>query len=344
MFYEEKCTLCGECLMKCHYLAYPEKKAKEEFKKLINGEPSPVTSECITCVACNMICPEGANPFDLINIRQEETGTFKFAKRMLKMFDMGVKTPSKVIQGEPGKPVMSLCLFGDMLPGVFEGQLYDGLTFLQGGDYFCWIGMVHTARPSLVNKKNIQTFVDNLASSGAEEIILFHDDCYATLTIKVKEFDISVPFKPIHIIEYLRDYVKNHRDQVNKFNMKVAYQQPCASRYTFEKDKILDELFELIGAERVKRKYDKEEALCCGGIQSAMENVSVEEENMWRMKNIMDAKEAGAEAFIFLCPLCIGGLRGRAKGQGMEPYILSNLVRVALGEKLTHGGAGKKLD
>jgi Fe-S oxidoreductase len=70
----------------------------------------------------------------------------------------------------------------------------------------------------------------------------------------------------------------------------------------------------------------------------------VEEENMWRMKNIMDAKEAGAEAFIFLCPLCIGGLRGRAKGQGMEPYILSNLVRVALGEKLTHGGAGKKLD
>ena len=302
MFYEEKCTLCGECLMKCHYLAYPEKKAKEEFKKLINGEPSPVTSECITCVACNMICPEGANPFDLINIRQEETGTFKFAKRMLKMFDMGVKTPSKVIQGEPGKPVMSLCLFGDMLPGVFEGQLYDGLTFLQGGDYFCWIGMVHTARPSLVNKKNIQTFVDNLASSGAEEIILFHDDCYATLTIKVKEFDISVPFKPIHIIEYLRDYVKNHRDQVNKLNMKVAYQQPCASRYTFEKDKILDELFELIGAERVKRKYDKEEALCCGGIQSAMENVSVEEENMWRMKNIMDAKEAGAEAFIFLCP------------------------------------------
>ncbi len=43
-----------------------------------------------------MICPEGANPFDLINERQEETGTFKFAKRILKMFDMGVKTPSKM--------------------------------------------------------------------------------------------------------------------------------------------------------------------------------------------------------------------------------------------------------
>ena len=74
-----------------------------------------------------------------------------------------------------------------------------------------------------------------------------------------------------------------------------------------------------------------------------MDNVSAEEENSWRMKNIMDAKEAGAGAFVFLCPLCIMGNRGRAKAQGMEPYILSNLVRVALGEELTHGGAGKKL-
>jgi len=344
MFYEDKCTLCGECLMKCQYLAYSEKKAKEEFKKLINGEDSEVTSKCVTCVACNMYCPEGANPFDLINQRQEETGTFKLSKRVLKMFDNSVKTPSKIIEGSPNKPVMNLCLFGDAFPGIFEGQLFEGLTLLKGGDYFCWIGMVHTGRPSLVNKENIKRYVDNLAKTGADEIICFHDDCYATLTNKVKEFDIPLPFKPIHIIEYLRDYVKEHSDQINKLNIKVAYQQPCASRYTFEKDTILDELFELIGAQRVKRMYDRESALCCGGIQGAMENVSKEEENRWRMKNIMDAKEAGAEAFVFLCPLCIPGLRGRAKAQGMEPYILSNLVRVALGEELSHGGAGKKLE
>lgn len=62
MFYEDRCTLCGECLMKCPYLAYPEDKAKEEMRKLINGEPSSVTSECITCVACNTYCPEGGKP------------------------------------------------------------------------------------------------------------------------------------------------------------------------------------------------------------------------------------------------------------------------------------------
>jgi Fe-S oxidoreductase len=340
MFYKEKCTLCGECLMKCPYLAYTEEKAKKEFKKLIDGEPTPVTSDCITCAACNMICPEGANPFDLINDRQEETGTFELTKQAQMTLGMGSRLRSKVIEGEPGKPVMNLCVMGDLHPGVIEGQLFEGLTLLKGSDYFCYFGLIHAGTPSVV-KDNAQTFVDNLAKTGAKEIICYHDDCYSMLANKVKEYGIALPFKPIHIIEYLRDYVKEHENQIKKLGMKIAYQQPCASRYTFEKDKILDELFQLIGAERVSRKYDREDALCCGNAQAGMVNVSKEVEVEWRMKNIMDAKEAGAKAMVFLCPVCVLGLRGRSKAQGLEPYLLSNLVRLALGEELTHGGAGK---
>ncbi len=340
MFDKTKCTLCGECLMRCPYLAYPEDKAKTEFKKLIDGENTLVTANCITCAACNMFCPEGANPFDLINERQEETGSFKMTEDAIRMFNLGSAIPSKIIKGKPEKPVISTCVLGDLVFGVFEGQLFDGMTFLKGGDYFCYLGWIHGGRPSML-KENAQKFVDNLAKSGAKEIILFHDDCYAMLANKIKEYAIELPFKPIHIIEYLRDYVKKNVDQVNKLNIKIAYQQPCASRYTFEKDKILDELFELIGVERVKRKYDRENALCCGSTQGLMINISKEEQNEWRMKNIIDAREAGAEAIVFLCPICTLSLRSRAKAQGLEPYIISNLVRVALGEELTHGGAGK---
>ncbi len=343
MFYEEKCTLCGECLMKCAYLAYPEEKAKAEFKKLIDGESTPVTSECITCCACNMYCPEGANPFDLINQRQEETGTFPASEKSLGMMSMASQLPPEVTKGKPGKPVLNLCTV-DFVPGAIEGQLFDGLTITKGGDYFCYIGWIHVGKPSMV-EENAQKFVDNLAKVvkevGAKEVICYHDDCYALLANKVKEFGIKLPFKPVHIIEYLRDYVKANKDKVKKLNMKIAYQQPCASRYTFEKDKMLDELFELIGVERVDRKYDKMGALCCGGAQGGMTTFPKEEVEAWRMKNLMDAKEHGAEAMVFLCPLCALSLRSRAKAQDMEPYILSNLVRLALDEKLTVGGAGK---
>jgi Fe-S oxidoreductase len=339
MFYKEKCTLCGECLMKCPYISYSREKAIAEFENLINGMDSPVTAKCITCAACNMICPEGANPFDLINQRQEETGTFEVTKSWLRMMKMASKFPSKIIQGDPDKPALNLCSV-DILPGVIEGRLYEGLTILKGGDYFCYFGWIHAGKPSMV-EKNAQLFVDNLAKTGAEEIVLYHDDCYTMLTSKVDEYGIELPFKPIHIIDYLKDYVINHKDDIQKLNLKIAYQQPCASRYTFDKDQTLDELFELIGVERAERKYDKENALCCAGVIGEMINKSKEEMNKWKMANIMDAKEAGSEAFVFLCPLCALNLRTRAKTQGMEPYILSNLVRLSLGETLTQGGAGK---
>ncbi len=345
MFDEEKCTLCGHCLVECAYLAYPEKKAKIEFKKLIEGKPTPVTTECITCCACNTYCPEGANPFDLINQRQEETGTFKVTDQALSNMSMASQLPSKVLKGQLGKPIMNLCTVGDFLSGVIEGQLFDGLTFTKGGDYFCYIGWIHLGKPSKV-KENAAKFVNNLTKVandvGTKEVICFHDDCYALLANKAKEYGIRVPFKPVHIIEYMRDYCKAHADDIKKLNMKISYQQPCASRYTFNKDEMLDELFKLIDVERVPRKYDKMYALCCGGTQGAIANVTKEEVEKWRMKNIMDGKEHGAEAMVFLCPLCTLSLRSRAKAQDLEPYLLSNLVRLALGEELTVGGAGKK--
>lgn len=63
----------------------------------------------------------------------------------------------------------------------------------------------------------------------------------------------------------------------------------------------------ILGAEWVNRKYDRLGALCCGYSHGFMVNVSKEELVEKRMKNIMDTKDAGAEAMMFLCPcvLCI---------------------------------------
>ena len=42
-----KCTVCGECLMKCPVLEMGEEEAKVEFKRLLDGEPTQrVLDEC----------------------------------------------------------------------------------------------------------------------------------------------------------------------------------------------------------------------------------------------------------------------------------------------------------
>jgi Fe-S oxidoreductase len=340
MFSEEKCTLCGECIVKCNYMDYSEEKAKEEFKKLIKGEPSPITSECITCCACNMYCPEDADPFDLISRRMEETGTFIGGDRAANQMKGANYLPSSIKEGDPDKPIMSLCTV-NFIKGAIEGQLFEGLSIIQGGDYFCQIGFYHAGLPSMV-RDNAQKFITNVAKVVPDDnyLICFHDDCFMMLEHYAKDFGIEVPFKYIHIIEYLRDFVKKNPDKIEKLNMKIAYQQPCASRIGWDafrnKDKILDELFELLGVERVDREYDRERALCCTGVISP-------NDEYWKM-NIADAKKAGAEAMVFLCPMCCLYLRSKAQAEGLEPYFLTNLVREALGENLPQGKAGKMYD
>jgi len=315
--------------VKCQYVDFSKEKAKEEIDKLIKGEPASTIKECITCVACNQYCEKGANPFDLINQRQEETGLFEVSERSLDFFSAADMMPTKVISGQPGKPVMSLCVVGDSIPELFEGQLFEGMTFLKGGEYFCKIGWVHAGKESPV-RDGAQAVVKKLAVTKAKEIVFYHDDCYAMMTAKVKEYGIDLPFQPIHIIEYLLNYLKDHKDQIKKLNMKIAYQQPCASRYTPWKDEWLDELFHIIGVERVKRKYDRINALCCA---TPIVSTDRERASSTKNRNIKDALDAGAEAMVFLCPICFLSLRRRTREAGLDPIPLSNLCRLALGEK-----------
>ena len=89
--------------------------------------------------------------------------------------------------------------------------------------------------------------MDNLAATGAEEIICFHEDCYAMLVGKAPDYGIRVPFRPVHLYEYLLDYVKAHEKEITRLDLKVAHQPPCASRYSRDKDPLLDEIYDRIG-------------------------------------------------------------------------------------------------
>lgn len=66
-FNRESCTLCGLCLNQCPVMQLPLEEAKKEVKRLITKEESKyVLSKCNSCVSCNLICPQGANPYQLI--------------------------------------------------------------------------------------------------------------------------------------------------------------------------------------------------------------------------------------------------------------------------------------
>ena len=172
--------------------------------------------------------------------------------------------------------------------------------------------------------------VDNLAATGAGEIVCFHEDCYALLAVKAPEYGISVPFRPVHLFEYLLSFLKENEGAVQKLNLRVAYQRPCASRYSGDKDPLLDEIFQRIGVTRVEREYDRRHALCCGS--PLLARGDREGALQTGKRNLDDAVAHGAQFLAFLCPMCSQTLRFVCEPYGMARIAVSDLCRMALGE------------
>ena len=329
MWAASKCNLCGDCLVKCQYVDYDKEKAVAEIKALMEGKKAEILNKCITCCACREYCPTGADPHDLILRAQEKFGAFPITVKDANMMDLAFEVPNELIPGDPDKPVLSLCVMERQIPeGALDGQLFKGMSIVKGGDYFCLIGYVHVGKENPI-EKGAQKFIDKMASLG-KDIIFLHDDCYAMVHAKVRDYGISVPFRYMHLFEYLRNYLRDHQSRITPLGKKVAYQRPCASRYTPEKDLFLDEIFNLIGVERPPRKYERESAFCCTG---PIIRVFPELAQEVQAKNIDDAIECGADALITLCPVCDRILRRPTTARGLNKIFITDLCRMALGEK-----------
>ena len=338
MFDETKCEFCGKCLSKCNYIDVNGEKAGEELKKLYEDGNVEWLNDCITCFACNEYCPNGARPFDLIISRLEEKGTFLNEDQFEQVAEH-FRAKSEPRPVELKSRVISLCVMKNIVPWTVGGEIFENedLTVLRGLPYFCNVVFLHLGSESII-KERINKVIDNLAQSGAEEIIFFHEDCYALFTDMASKYGLDVPFKAVHLIEYLRDYLKENSDRVTKLNMNIAYQRPCASRFTPpEVEDILNEIFDMIGVNRVSREYDGVDALCCGtdiALPDMKLNLRKERLEPFRESNIKDAVDSGAEALVYQCPMCFRALHKNAASAGLNNYMVTDLCRLALGEEL----------
>jgi len=329
MFKQDMCDLCGDCLVDCQWMDIERSEAVEWLKAMIRGEDTPALKKCICCYACNELCPKGANPFDLMAELQEKyhsisTSDFIASQEAMFMFNKELQPPPQADR------IMTTCIYGNTHAHLIQGELFD-LPRIGGKPYFCYVLFTHIGGDS-IQKKHAQEFVDRVAKTGAKEVVCFHDDCYAMLTWWAPSYGIKVPFRAIHFTEYLVEYLEANKDRIKPINMKLAYQRPCASRLSPDKQYFVDELFELVGAKRVKRVYDRENALCCAGVKELLGTGDPKPD---QDKNILDAKNAGADAMVCLCPICNQVLSPVGKEHKLPIFFVSDIARMALGEKIS---------
>jgi Fe-S oxidoreductase len=309
--------------------------ARKEMEKMINGEDSFVLKECVTCFACDEYCPYSSHPFDLITELQEKFNTFNIPPQMIETTIMRYKPHDELRLKEidPEKPVLNKCAFPRTNAKNMEGKLFEDLQYVSGLSYFCNLLYHHVARDSVI-KERAPIILENIKKQGIKEMICFHDECYGFYTSYCTRNNIELPegFKPIHLFEYIYGYLKDHESEIKKLNMKIAYQRSCSNRFLPEIEKFVDNICDLIGVERVKRTYDRENALCCAAPFATFGKAHLR--TLTQDKNIQDMIENGAEACIFVCPMCQESMGSKVQRKGLKSYLLSDLARLALGETI----------
>jgi Fe-S oxidoreductase len=343
VFKPELCDLCGDCLVDCMFNEYSREEAVAERRALMAGEWAPILHDCASCHACNEFCPQGANPWDLVSKLQsvygEVTTANVWGERALRVDDARRGLPADPLP-EQSDVVLATCTVGDLNPGAFDSLLYAGLTALTGPEYYCCNALEYFGDEE-GSRALAQGFVDALSRHQPKEVICYHDACFFHLTYRLPEYGVQVPFRPVHLFEYLLHFVRANPGKVRPLGMRIAYQRPCSSRNAEDKEPFLDELLAAIGCERVPRRYDRANALCCGdvfnfrGLEDRAEEAA--------LRNINDARGHGANAMIYLCPSCLK-LYGRlCPKRGLAVYHVSELCQLALGEQVAGQSAAHVL-
>jgi len=274
----------------------------------------------------------------LIAERQEEKGLSPVPRPCSTMMKQGFPASDGNLEIEKGLDrVLDLCIMP--VQALLKGPLFEGLTVLPkdeaataatGHHFFCQLGDLHFGLSSVV-KERLPQVIENIAKLEAKEVVCFHDECYGTFTHFAPAYGLEVPFKPVHFFEYLFNRLQELKDRIKPVGMKVAYQRPCSAHLSPQADHFVDDIFNLIGVERVQREYDKENSMCCASIVMMQREAGRYELAIDMQKsNIADMQKAGAMGCVFNCPACMGRLAEPAMMSGVMPMFMHNICERAI--------------
>lgn len=339
-FDQELCRVCTShaCLVACRFIDVDGEHAGEEILRIARGEDSFVLRECLTCYACEEYCPSGNHPFYLIVERQEARGLSPVPDPLVKRaINLGVPFRGEPAVFEVNGPVLNMGAFSEHMH-LIQGKLFDGLAVMSTDvrkmfHYFCQLMYLHYGVGSII-KKRLPRVIATIAAHRPAEVICFHDECYGTYTSYCPAVGIDVPFTPVHFFDFLYNRLRSLEKIVRPLNLTVAYQRPCSSRLSPDRHHFVKDICDLVGAELVKREYDDENALCCGGtVQGQKREGSRKRAEEIQRKNIEDIKQSGAQVCLFNCPACYQTLGPKVAAEGIEPLYMSDMCRLAIGEK-----------
>lgn len=348
MFNENTCLRCGICLEKCPTMQLPIEIAKEEISKMIETRISEkIIKECTGCGYCNIICPTGSNPVELIReLRMKnhrENGvrcigiiSEEMPYNLMKIgFEIDKEQKQQQIIKYENPPKCDTMFYLGCGISYFYQELANTKLFedfpLLGGMKYCCSAYAYSYFGEKESKIKGLEFYEKLKTLGIKKLITFCPGCdtmirniYPSI---IEDFNIEAQT----VIEYfIEKYHKGEFKIKQKINKRIAFQDPCTWRI-YDK-KIYDgprEFLEILGAEVVEMKYNRENSHCCGlpvSSSSRKLGTKIAEER------ISEAENINADIIAHICTGCLSNLSTYAIKRNINSYYITELAQMAIGE------------
>jgi len=351
-----KCTLCGECFHQCPVMQLPLDVAKDEIRRLVDGQDTKrVLQKCTSCFACNFVCPEGCNPTQrILDVWHERSLSRGVPVRaMYYTPDSALNFRTYVVDRLPADEKALVKSWADTSP--CQEVFYPGCN---------WITVPYLARTKLLDGVNIRGSLNlccgetyyrtgqyDMAERAAKRLQAWHEKlrfkkmlipCTAgrnMFTNVLPKFGVKLDFEVQHMLPWLLGRIEKGEIKITRpLNMEVTIQESCYGK--FFGDDYMDvprRLLEKMGVAVVEEELCRQRALCCGigGGFSYTSSYNPWDITLATIRTLRLAQKTGAQALAVYCAGCLQML---TVGQIVYPsrmpvYHIFELLQMATGEE-----------
>ncbi|MFX1376309.1 MAG: (Fe-S)-binding protein [Promethearchaeota archaeon] len=347
-FNDQTCERCGICFEQCPFIQLPIETAKEEISSLIDTRClRDILKNCAGCAYCNIVCPTGSNPHELIReirlrhysekgVRSTALITEQIPHNLmaigLEIDSQDKKSDLLRYENPPKSDIMFYvgCGIPYLFPDIAKTKLFANLPII-GGMKYCCGGYVRTFGEDEARIKGLE-LLEKFNKLKVKKLITFCPGCDSMIKGVYPSIVDGFNIEGQTIIDYFVE--KYHEGEFivkNKIPERITFQDPCPWRNLDRK--IYDgprEFLEIIGAEVVEMKHNKESSLCCG-TPLAIRNRSLAAE--FAEKRISEAESVNAEIIAHICTGCYSALSNSATERNIKSYYITELAQLATGEQ-----------
>ncbi len=330
-FQIEKCNICGKCFNECPVLKLPIDESIAEMKRILAGnETKVVLQKCQSCFYCNLICPNGANPAQLILHRwyqyYQKNGLPMWAKYYNTLDNPNFRSYTLAMRGIPKdeRKLYEKWKNLDPVKGTYcypgcnvytaayltETSLFKDLEIRYSLDFCCGETFYRTGLFDQV-KDQTQRLNKYFNKLGVKDMVVL---CTAGTNVFkniLPRFGAKFDFPIKSYLDYLWEKIENGEIKLKRQilkGIKVTIQDSCYSKFFGENYiNIPRKILEKLGATIVEMKNSRECTICCGiaggfSPYSGYFPLDLIRATLSRLRN---AKKTGAKMHVVYCAGCL---------------------------------------